>query len=478
MDVRSPLVNATNDNNINDTYLELKVKLKEWEHDFILKNKRSPQKNDIKNLPRVKQMYKNYFKCKKKIAIGGNLSNSKLYKNTPTKVNVHNTTDLPATKGTPIMQATMSENNNNSTVDMDIGPTPQINGKLVSILEMEMSPLKRIPTINITHDNYNSSDDAGTNDMTTLEKQSIASFSSSPLHQLQITNAKRKLNFDIDLNKNDDYDEFSSNNEVVDNLKLSPKRPSSILPINSPNKLLQNVSLQIKKDDANLGKTATPLPQPDVYPSTLKSDNMSPSVVSPSPLIKLSQHCSTKSLSELAKEHEQLVVEFQESNAKNIKRNLFKDIIGRGELDSKADIDSEHDLKNTEDKNENDEEEIEKSIKRNLKKRRRIIKVAAQNVPKKDSKIPKNLHRELRRLKVKKLVEYGGDSTAFMDEKEQEEEYISETGDEEEETLPSVKTKNVSRKKKYNLVSNNFRRLKIPNTKKRHRSFKRFGGKR
>lgn len=113
---------------------KLKIELKTWEHDFIDKNKREPTRDDIKSLRTVRQMYKQYSTLKKKQSLQRQ------------KVDTQESVELPAHK-------------KDHDEVVEIGPTPQVYGKAISIFDMNLSPIKPIYmtfTNNIDVNNDNS----------------------------------------------------------------------------------------------------------------------------------------------------------------------------------------------------------------------------------------------------------------------------------------------------------------------------------
>ncbi|EGW34330.1 uncharacterized protein SPAPADRAFT_149052 [Spathaspora passalidarum NRRL Y-27907] len=105
---------------------ELKRKIKNWEHEFQKKNNRLPSKSDVKGNPEISKLYSLYKTTKSgKTAVPSKPPQ-------PPPQSPHK--PIPASPG------------------MELGPTPQANGKVLSIFDYRMtppesSPLKRKSTI-------------------------------------------------------------------------------------------------------------------------------------------------------------------------------------------------------------------------------------------------------------------------------------------------------------------------------------------
>ena len=509
--------------------LHLKVELKKWEYRFISKNKRSPKKTDIQILPEVRKMYKEYSTLKKLAQNEQSIQEKKrLLNEQPTPSQKWKPTQKSFQRVTPVKK--QDNESADELLDWNLGPTPQIHGKVQSILDVFVSPLKSTPNAKLSLN--------------------------SPDKKINMSQAKKKLDFGLDETEEEENvfgcEEPISNGNVNDDETLSvieesysgcsPLKPLQLeapkqalrKQINSPNKYLQNVSCAVRR---------TPVSKFHCNESN-KGDYAS-SVGSPSPLIKLvSQNNNQfhKSLFELAKEREQIMKEFQSSG-------ISVDLLGQlkneqvydynstenDELeeeeeeeevdkpDEKEDVeisyeqmetrdekvdtaDQDFEIKKIEKENSKDQtvvaeneevgdedinqEELEeatlpeaksvqKKSKRNSKyentaannekllkqRRRKIIKVHKNKTSTKKQELAeqkimkKDLHEELRKLKQKSVNKFYGVPSAQDDETE------------DEDFIDPIAKKN-PKKNKYNLVSNNFVRMKI--YKKRNPNFRNF----
>ncbi|KAL6947178.1 hypothetical protein ACO0QE_002053 [Hanseniaspora vineae] len=512
--------------------LRLKVELKKWEYRFISKNKRSPKKTDIQILPEVRKMYKEYNTIKKLAQNEQKIQEKKkLLKEQLSPSQKWKSPQKPFQRVTPIKK--QDDDGADELLDLSLGPTPQIHGKVQSILDAFVSPLKNTP-----------------NTVPLLK---------SPNQKTNISQAKKKLDFGTDETEEEENvfgcEEHILNGSSNDTetLSMAKETPSNDLPlkplqlkapkqslrkqINSPNKYLQNVSCVVRR---------TPVSK--FHCDESDKEGYASSLGSPSPLIKLvNQHNSKfhKSLYELAKEREQIMKEFQGSG-------VSVDLMGQLKSEQVYDYDSTENDETTEEKaaDENlDEEDVEieyeqmknkdeevevgyegmkttskeleiesedgqfadeesnanngetatiaisvkdseepalsaansngKKSKRRSKyentaannekllkqRRRKIIKVHKNKASTKKQEMveqkimEKDLHEELRKLKQKSVNEFYGIPSVHEDETE------------DEAFIDPIAKKN-PKKKKYNLVSENFVRMKIH--KKKNSKFRNF----
>ncbi|EDO15507.1 hypothetical protein Kpol_467p19 [Vanderwaltozyma polyspora DSM 70294] len=366
---------------------DLKIRLKTWEHEFIDKNNRPPSKYDIQGLPEVKLMYKQYSALKKGKGAKIDKSENQL---TPKTLNNHKALDKFKS---PIRS---------DSIKIELGPTPQIYGKTMSIFDMRISPVK-VPEQNIEFNTPKNPSPAST----------ISQSNSSIISES--TDVKRKLTFDVHFTpvssplKNDE-----GIKKPIANGKYGPNSP-----------------LMIDRKDINFTIRSTPL-----KPISLATT----SAFSPSPLIK---RPLTKSLVELAKEHEAIVEEFSQIQ----------------EEDENEDEGNDEMITSNEMVNVFSQEALDEHINKKIKRRRVIRRFAEESDISKSVTI--DIHKEIYRLKRKQLNEFLGDNE--IDE-EDENNFTDSISDEDnnktEEAKAPVKRK--TRGNKLRLVSNNFRRLKLP----------------
>ncbi|QEU62548.1 Sld2 [Kluyveromyces lactis] len=349
----------------------LKIEIKLWERAFEKEHGRLPEKDDIKKDKEVKRKYKQYAQLKKDATIKPSVEVN--VEQTPVKSHVNNT-------------------------KAEFGPTPQMNGKLVSIFEMQVSAMK----------NQQSDQD---------------DIVGSPIRSNDLV--RRQLNFSITPNSSPMKQVPNlSANIVVSRPKYGPNSPMRI----------GDVGLQLSETPKTLGRSLD-----------LKS-----SPFSPSPLIKR----PVKTLSQLAKEHAIIKDEF-ESNAEDFSEfTAIRTLTEKLMQEEHMDIIEEGDEGTVGNEPESNYVRKVKTIK---KRTRAKMRPAALN--EKSTNIPdKNVHEQLAKLKEREYNKMLG--------KEVEE---SESDSEQQSNQP-VKKK--QRKSKYNLVSNNFKRLNLPTKAGRNRASK------
>ena len=349
----------------------LKIEIKLWERAFEKEHGRLPEKDDIKKDKEVKRKYKQYAQLKKDATVKPSVEVN--VEQTPVKSHVNNT-------------------------KAEFGPTPQMNGKLVSIFEMQVSAMK-------THQS-DQEDTVG-----------------SPVRSNDLV--RRQLNFSITPNSSPMKQVPNlSANIVVSRPKYGPNSPMRI----------GDIGLQLSETPKTLGRTLD-----------LKS-----SPFSPSPLIKR----PVKTLSQLAKEHAIIKDEF-ESNPEDFSEfTAIRTLTEKLMQEEHMDIIEEGDEGTVGNETESNYVRKVKTIKKRTKAK---MRPAALN--EKSTNIPdKNVHEQLAKLKEREYNKMLG--------KEVEE---SES-DSEQQSNPPVKKK--QRKSKYNLVSNNFKRLNLPTKAGRNRASK------
>lgn len=336
---------------------KIRVELKLWENEFIQLNGRFPEKHDIKKNPEIKRKYKEYAQFKK-MSIDSSCISGKQIPNTPKKMSILD-----------------------NKVELILGPTPQIYGKVISLLEINISPLNKSPGL-ISH----------SKEITTI-------ISKVPV--------KRQLNFSIT--------PLSSpvKNPVLNKPILRPNSEKYYGP-NSPVKFDKEISISLSQRT----------------PRTIdRSENITS--YTPSPLIKLPQ----KTLSQLAIEHEQILNEFN-SMVDETKEHS-------GVARKLANILEEEDKENIE--NGDEKKHITYSTHKKSKKRK-IVRLETDETRHTTQKIS-NVHEEIKKLKQKELDIFNGvyDNEQMI-----------------EKTVSTINTTSKIRKSKFNIVSNNFRRLKVP----------------
>lgn len=430
---------------------KLKIELKTWEHDFIDKNKREPTRDDIKSLRTVRQMYKQYSTLKKKQSLQRQ------------KVDTQESVELPAHK-------------KDHDEVVEIGPTPQVYGKAISIFDMNLSPIKPIymtftNNIDVNNDNSKTISNESSPRKTILLKSSPAD---RTLVAEPISSVKRQLNFQM-LNASSTRTPTSSpcknrNGKLVEINKCSPTinpplesgKSSGYYGPNSPLKLdEENIHLNISLNSSTKRRLQIAYPSLQKTPSKDQAD-ISTSF-SPSPLIR---RPLTKSLIELAREHTEIVKEFgvlqeedieeeEEGEEDENEKNHEDDFGLEDELIRPKVV---KDIFQEDDDNE-DSQAREDTFIRKRPKRRKVIRRLRDNDPETETAgFERDVHKELVKLKRRKVAEFLG-STSQISDTEFEHDPEASSGVVSSEQKPTAKRKG---RKKYNLVSNNFRRLKLP----------------
>ncbi|CDR43282.1 CYFA0S11e03136g1_1 [Cyberlindnera fabianii] len=142
----------------------LKVEIKRWEHEFREKEGRNPQKEDIKKDASIAAKYKMYNTIKMKVMKALKADTSIREPLTPTK-NANHLYSTPQKSRKPTThlntpQQTSPPSAPSPVVKM-LGPTPQLNGRVLSIFEaitantpIKTTPTKTMPQITIEEPYY------------------------------------------------------------------------------------------------------------------------------------------------------------------------------------------------------------------------------------------------------------------------------------------------------------------------------------
>ncbi|KAI5948849.1 SLD2 [Candida theae] len=106
---------------MSEDILKVKQEIKDWEHAFQSKHGRLPSRSDVRNNPKIKALYSKYRSCK---------SNKQ----------------APATKEKLTVQEDVDDNENVlPTPNGELGPTPQANGRVLSIFDVKLTPPESSP---------------------------------------------------------------------------------------------------------------------------------------------------------------------------------------------------------------------------------------------------------------------------------------------------------------------------------------------
>lgn len=491
---------------------QLKIELKQWENLFISKYGRDPSISDIDKLPDIKIKYKKYSKLKKKL-LTKTYPNEKKLKSLGQKYNSDKNTSIKTSKDFAKTPEKFQENythsknshdkqklnENNSTFssnkklrnDLDsIGPTPQVIGKSISILDL--SPIKKNLNLELFEDDETPN---------------------------QITNGEDNENYMAEssqfLDENDDTIENKNNKDKLGN-KILPK--PILNATYGPNSPLKLPTLLINNDKIIFYNHNTPKKLSNVTPQkynntpnstqntisgnlsgrnltdTLANHLVSKSFISPSPIWKKSLN---KSLMELENEYKSIRKELklieenenevntdEDTNQKTLSTDSNTDKKDGGKLND-TDEDEEDEEGNTETDHYSEEQTaanedatlVESSLDDELdskdssngtsKYKAKTIKTKRRHVIKRinddkdftyDINENINLHAMLRSIKKRKIIKFFHDETIVNDDTD----YTLESDNVNQDEEASKPPKKSNRKKKYNLVSNNFRRLKLP----------------
>ncbi|CAI4044640.1 Sld2p SKDI_11G1070 [Saccharomyces kudriavzevii IFO 1802] len=435
---------------------KLKIELKTWEHGFIDKYSREPTGDDIKNLRNVKQMYRQYSILKKKQSLQQQ------------KILEQESIEIPVYTG-------------NQDEITEIGPTPQVHGKAISIFEMNVSPIK--PIYMTFANNIDINDDLSKTISNQPSPQKTISQESSPANRTlvpeSVSNVKRQLDFQV-LKVPSSRTPTSSPCKRKGELSLESKKCTPTLAIvrplvesnesssyygpNSPLKLEEeNIHLNISLSSNTKRRLQM------VYPSLQKTPSKNDHVdisnsFSPSPLIR---RPLTKSLIELAKEHTEIVKEFgilekedREGEGEEIDDNSHGQVDDEDESKLEDGIVRSRVVKDIFQEDDNKVNQAKEStfIRKRPKRRKVIRRLRDENPDTENSVATKDVHKELMKLKRRKVAEFLG-STSQLSDTESEDAGETAISNSTPEQKPAAKRKG---RKKYNLVSNNFRRLKLP----------------
>ncbi|AGO10411.1 AaceriABL045Wp [[Ashbya] aceris (nom. inval.)] len=368
----------------------LKVQLKTWERQFLEENGRSPIKEDIKAHPEIRRKYKEYTSLKKQLS----------KETTAKSLQKHGS---PAKVTHPTPQKYLE-------AEIELGPTPQIYGKVVSLFEMHISPLKRAPVHQLDADSSETCISPELNSQDVAQSEFLAEISCQ---------AKRQLDFSVTPH-------------------ASPVKAIQALPLNAPDLHFEAIphartkygpNSPVKFDgDVTLTLSQTPLQAKLAQASE---------GYSPSPLIKR----PAKPPSQLAKEYEDIVEELKEIDHAAAVRNL-------GGL-----LQQEEESMQETDTAELSTGQAHRKRRKN-KVRPALITIDEEHVPQ------GNLQEQLVKLRQKALDKFNGNERTDSSD--------------EEKNPPSNSAKPAKvRKRKYNTVSNNFRRLKLPTKNTRNGRWRR-----
>lgn len=126
------------------TILHYKRRIKEWEKSFFEKNGKIPSKTDVKAEKEIWKAYKTYNQLKAKEAESSKENETKSKKSKHAKEEEH--AEKPEGEGESGDEKTIQNSPQQApSLHAEFGPTPQANGKVLSIFDMVMSPPESSP---------------------------------------------------------------------------------------------------------------------------------------------------------------------------------------------------------------------------------------------------------------------------------------------------------------------------------------------
>lgn len=413
------------------TLLQVKEKIKTWEHDFQKTHGRVPAKQDMKLEPQISNLYTQYRQLKGTKKPSSSKKAPILERKRSFAVDV----------GGFLSESENSEDNDESNghiievAGAQLGPTPQANGKVLSIFDLKLTPPESSPlkskTLQIPEIKHEAGEDGMFKTPTKIRKLNFMDLTPS-VHKTPTRNLSSKLQMAA---------------ETSDSVLL--KTPSYLSRTSQKFTFDDSDSTNIKSSPF----VASPSPQAEqgnsTQPVTPSKPTLDGFLVSPSPLKthRFLSYGSNKKISDIFHDFKKNAIEEEEAEE-------FE-----GEfLDEEEVLLAEDDALSTKRK---------KQITQKRTTRRWKIKPRQDNTGD-DQFSRKDIHEEVRKLDDKaqqELVEYiegGAENTKDADE-ESDGEY----------KRPEAPT---STKGKVKPMSNNYQRLKINDP--RTRAFKRRMGRR
>lgn len=125
-----------------ESIAQLKQSIKEWEHAFQRSNNRIPSRLDIKIDPKIYELYKTYKTLKSRTNGVDKVDNKKALESSNAGIDINileSQSDIEDVEEFN-MESTESDNRQLKNQDTELGPTPQANGKVLSILDIRLTP--------------------------------------------------------------------------------------------------------------------------------------------------------------------------------------------------------------------------------------------------------------------------------------------------------------------------------------------------
>lgn len=449
-----------------ENILLLKQAIKVWEHEFQRSNNRIPSRLDIKLDPKIYKLYKTYKTLKsKQTGDKENVLDHKTEEPEDKKTGI----DINILESQSDIEDLEEENEGTRSTDIqlkssnaELGPTPQANGKVLSILDMRLtppdsSPLKtklhsKVPEIPATLVDQASQDTFKTPTKSRVSRIDLLDLTSSNTKKSNGNALFLKLEQIANMKGDDSISnqvKIRTPNNKGDNLLKSLETPQYLAKVNNKfnfdmdldNKINDHSGSPLKVNET-LVMSASNYTEPNTPTRAPSSINFQ---VSPSPLKphRLFSFGNNKKLSEIFNDYKNIKEdsELQDESNNNEEETAFENGAETGKESS-----------------ERDRKRKRKTQKRTT--RRWKIKPTTNNVEE-DTLKDINIHDEVKRLDDeahKNLVQYMDDENLVSESNEEQ------SGDEYVHQDPNDK----SMKGKFKPVRMNYQRLKIndPRTKK------------
>lgn len=124
--------------------VNVKQSIKNWEYSFRKEHNRFPTKNDIKNVPDIHKLYKEYKRLKN-APVNSGIDKA----NKPNGVLKSIDVEIDSSESEQ-EERFREESFEDTKNDPQLGPTPQANGRVLSIFDLQLTPPDTTPTKKIT----------------------------------------------------------------------------------------------------------------------------------------------------------------------------------------------------------------------------------------------------------------------------------------------------------------------------------------
>lgn len=133
-----------------ESITRLKQAIKVWEHEFQRSNNRIPSRLDIKVDPKVYELYKTYKVLKAKTNNVRNIQDKRTLESANIGIDINISESQSDVEDVEEFNNENSDSSNNQlkNQDTELGPTPQANGKVLSILDIRLTPPDSSPLKN------------------------------------------------------------------------------------------------------------------------------------------------------------------------------------------------------------------------------------------------------------------------------------------------------------------------------------------